>query len=1222
MLRAMGGPAARRLVTSVCALLMGAFGSMVLVYANEAPTFNPALPPTVTLNEDDPAATPSVTVDDLDITDTITVTADGFNVSLIAVSVSPVSTAPGTARTISITPLANANGNTTITLHADDGISPTTTTLNVVVNPQNDAPTFAASPNPVSFNEDSSGDTSVTVNDIDGDNISLSASSSDTSIVKNANITFDPVNPAAAGTARTIHVVGEADKSGSVIVTLTANDGTVPIQTTFNVTITAVNDAPILTVPANFEFDEDQTTTFNHGEVSVADVDNGSGLTMTCSPNSPKIQSVTCTSVGSGPGSRSVQIVPVTNANGSASVTIQVTDPGGKTDTKDVPVTINAVNDAPTYGTFGTLTTPEDVEGTINIPVNDVDGNSLTLSATSNNTALVANSGISISGSGGTRTVHVQGLPNKYGTLTLNLSLSDGIVSVPATLNVTIQSVLDKPIISIPNSVPIPEDGTTGPLPFTITDPDDVGIDSVVATSYDNLVPGMNVTLTHETGINYTIQVSPRPNDAGRWAVIGIDATSTSGNTHISFPVTVTKAADAPIFLNFPLTQTLVKNGSTGPVNILSFDADCYKAGDCGDASSMTAVSTNPTLVPNDAAHISVRKTATSLFFGDTDTSGLIGITTTRQIIITPTANLTGVAVVNVTVNDGTGLQVTRPLTVVVISTNAAPQFVAEGNELVDTVMPEDSSRSLGFIVQDADNDPLQVTASASNLTLLPPSALSINGTGGNRTLTIVPAANQFGAATITISLTDGVSTTVRSFLLTVTPVNDAPTISDITDQVLAFNRNTGALAFSVGDIETSAGALQVTASSSNVSVIPLSQITLGGSGADRTVQVASGTTEGNSTITLIVSDGISNTAMSFLVSVVGDNLPPTISAIANQSMDRNTTLGPLAFTISDDLLPANALTVSVTTHNPILFPTSGLQLGGNSGTRTITLKPATDLGGTARITLTVSDGVYTVPRSFSVTVATKGEPPTVTTPQPDDGQDNLSAGETSLPFTFTVADPDTPLGDLEVSILSSNPSIIPPNNVAIDRSLTGGLRSLRITPLPNQAGVVTLTVVVRDSDNGNANVASARFSVVVWRSMFMPTSMEQYDAYDIDGNESNNTYARAFPIEVGIAYHGTVFSTSVSATDVVDVLSLSLSKGHYQIRLDFSDADIDLYLRDNSSNSFKTLAKSDLSSMIGPEVIDYVETQDGPVTRYIVISLYQGSPGSKPYQIKVEKLP
>ena len=76
------------------------------------------------------------------------------------------------------------------------------------------------------------------------------------------------------------------------------------------------------------------------------------------------------------------------------------------------------------------------------------------------------------------------------------------------------------------------------------------------------------------------------------------------------------------------------------------------------------------------------------------------------------------------------------------------------------------------------------------------------------------------------------------TFVLTVTSVNDLPTISDIADQTIAEDAPTGALAFTVGDVETAAADLTVTGSSSNTALVPNANIVFGGSGANRTVTV------------------------------------------------------------------------------------------------------------------------------------------------------------------------------------------------------------------------------------------------------------------------------------------------------------------------------------------------------------------------------------------------
>ena len=915
-------------------------------------------------------------------------------------------------------------------------------------------------------------------------------------------------------------------------------------------------------------------------------------------------------------GTRQISIVPVLNASGNGiKITLTASD-GVDSSTADLMVNILPVNDPPTFANVIGINVPEDGTNTLsNVIITDVDGDSVTLSATSGNTTIVANNAITVTpasaASGTPRSIQVTGLPNKNGLVQINLSADDGNGGVvPASFNANITPVPDPPIITYPNSQAIPEDTSTGDLPFTIVDPDGDAITAVTPTSFDNLIPTANVTITSQGGANYTLRASPRPNDSGRWAAIRIRADSADNLfSQISFPITVTAVADAPVFATFPPTQTIVKSSTTGPLSFTSFDGDCI------GAATVSAESTNTTLVPNTAANIAVRSLGVNAFCGQPANIGTVGMTATHEIIITPTANLTGVVVINVSVTDNTGLKVTRPLTVVVSFTNKAPEFLAQDNELVNTSMFEDSSTNLSFFVQDLDNDVIVASATSSNATLLPPGALTVNGTGGSRNLVIAPAANINGSAAVTVSLTDGISITTRSFLLSVLPVNDAPTISALTDQTIAFNSSTPAQPFTVGDVETVASALQISIASSNIGVIPLSNIVLGGSGANRTVQVNSGIVSGNSAITLTVSDGISTTSQSFMVVVAGNNQPPTISPIADQTIPRNGSVGPLAFTITDDLLPAGSLTLTYSTDNQALLPAGSIILAGSGGNRTIRITPAPNLGGTARITLTVTDGVYNTNRGFQIMVPTVGQPPTISPVTPPNPGSRVDAGVPSGSFTFTIADPDTPLDDLILSVVSSAPTIVPTNSVTFGGS--GANRFAIITPLKATAGHVTITLIVRDG----SGIASQSFPVHVWRNIYLGGSVFGFKPFNIESSESNNTYARAMPIITGIEYSGIVYSNSVSAQDTIDVLTLNLRQGTYRITLSFTGADLDVYLRDIAP-SFKTLAKSDATSSEGPEVINYIESSTTPLTRYIVINLYSGSPGNKEYRIRVDKLP
>ena len=104
---------------------------------------------------------------------------------------------------------------------------------------------------------------------------------------------------------------------------------------------------------------------------------------------------------------------------------------------------------------------------------------------------------------------------------------------------------------------------------------------------------------------------------------------------------------------------------------------------------------------------------------------------------------------------------------------------------------------------------------------------------------------------------------------ITVTTGNSLPTITDISDQSVAANTATGALAFTVGDVETPAASLTATGSSSNNTLVPNANIVFGGSGANRTVTVTPATGEsGTATITVTVSDGTDTASDTFLLTV------------------------------------------------------------------------------------------------------------------------------------------------------------------------------------------------------------------------------------------------------------------------------------------------------------------------------------------------------------------
>ena len=98
-------------------------------------------------------------------------------------------------------------------------------------------------------------------------------------------------------------------------------------------------------------------------------------------------------------------------------------------------------------------------------------------------------------------------------------------------------------------------------------------------------------------------------------------------------------------------------------------------------------------------------------------------------------------------------------------------------------------------------------------------------------------------------------------------------------------------------------------------------------------------------------------------------NDPPQITPIGDQSIPENTSGGPFPFSIDEDLLPLDALSLTASSSNTTLVPNANLTLGGSGSERSLSVTPAPDIRGTTTITITVSDGVETTAESFQLTV-------------------------------------------------------------------------------------------------------------------------------------------------------------------------------------------------------------------------------------------------------------
>jgi hypothetical protein len=343
----------------------------------------------------------------------------------------------------------------------------------------------------------------------------------------------------------------------------------------------------------------------------------------------------------------------------------------------------------------------------------------------------------------------------------------------------------------------------------------------------------------------------------------------------------------------------------------------------------------------------------------------------------------------------------------------------------------------------------------------VPDANITIAGSNENRTITINPAANRSGVATITVTVDDGANDPVaETFQLTVTPVNDPPTVAPIGDQSTDEDTPIGPISLVLGDVDTPLNSLTVTASSSNPSLVPAANVIFGGSGGNRTITInPAANRHGTVTITVGVSDGgPTPTETSFSLVVDSINDPPTISEIPNQSTSQDMTTDPIPLAIGDVETPAASLTLTVSSNNQALVPNGNIVVGGLGTNRTLTITPASNQTGSATITVTVRDADQAQATESFVLEVSQGVP-TISPIADQTVPEDTSTGA----LGFTVGDGQTPPGSLIVSGSSANTTLVPNQNIVFGGS--GANRTVRITPAPNRSGQTTFSLAVRDGD-------------------------------------------------------------------------------------------------------------------------------------------------------------
>ena len=340
--------------------------------------------------------------------------------------------------------------------------------------------------------------------------------------------------------------------------------------------------------------------------------------------------------------------------------------------------------------------------------------------------------------------------------------------------------------------------------------------------------------------------------------------------------------------------------------------------------------------------------------------------------------------------------------------------------------------------------DQWTISGHSSNPTLIPDANLQFGSANGWTSLMLIPAADQTGMATITVTVNDGVGEFNTSFQLTVAPTDHesqtfySPSAIQIPDQGAASPYPS---TISVADLTGAVNTITVTLNQlvhgwvNDVAVLLVSpggqtalltdigwsgRVTFDDAAAAPLVRghfvpgtyrptkdkfgvlfpppappgpyaaalsVFKGVPPNGSWSLYVVDDAAGDSGSIAggwdLTVTTAAAAPPSISPIADQSTVMNAVSAPAPFTVGDALTPANDLIVSGTSSNPTLIPDGNILLGGNGSNRTVNLLPARGQSGSATITISVTNRTQLgVSTSFEVSVSS--EPGAMTFANPE----------------------------------------------------------------------------------------------------------------------------------------------------------------------------------------------------------------------------------------------
>ncbi|MEO2003866.1 MAG: Ig-like domain-containing protein, partial [Candidatus Poribacteria bacterium] len=489
---------------------------------------------TITIREDGVPASVDIAVAAVEDTDaTVTLTSEDPTVDTYTVLTQPTNgTLTGTAPDLTYTPDADYAGDDSFTYQADDGILQDSATVTITVSEVNDDPTADAITDPAAVAEDSGVSSAITVAGLGAgggvdetaggavQTLTLSAASGNTDLIADNDLTFSTTTWTTGDADPTITFTPTADISGTALITITVtDDGTtdavadpLAVTTTFTVTVTDVNDAPVISAisdPSAVAEDSGASAAITIAGLGMGGAtDETAAQTVGISAASSDQAVVadadltlSAVSWSDGDADPTVTFTPAADAVGTAVVTITVTDDGTTDGSADVltatttfTVTVTEVNDDPTIGAMTDPAAVEEDSGTsaaITISglgagggADEAAAQTVALTASSSDQAVVADGDLTLSaaswGDGDADpTITFAPAADATGTAVITITATDDgttdtvsdVLAATTTFTVTVSSLNDPPTFDAIADVSVAEDAAEQTVSITTVSP-------------------------------------------------------------------------------------------------------------------------------------------------------------------------------------------------------------------------------------------------------------------------------------------------------------------------------------------------------------------------------------------------------------------------------------------------------------------------------------------------------------------------------------------------------------------------------------------------------------------------------------------------------------------------------------------------------------------------------------------------------------------------------